>query len=774
MKLNKIISCIIALTMIISMFSMISVSASTLGGLTLTYTPSTTLNGNADGTITISGITTELQSTITNINLYWGKNATDKLDNYYNIANYTVEGFTKTNKDYDATLLSYAGDGSITYTFTNNRLIPEGATHIIAEVIATITNDDATTSTETQYLNVEIPDANKFSANKSDMLYNMVWASDYHAVNSSIRSGSEQRKGIEDFVRLAAIGREAGADKFKGVIFNGDISNSSVGYEYAVIEQIIEENNVDFPIYYTTGNHDTAVTVSGTVYDVSEEAKKALGVRFEKLEKQFGLTFDHSDPWSYETYIGGHHYILLSSPYVTNYTFSNAQAKWLEEKLCYDEKSGIPTFIFTHIPFISINGNDVDSSGSKLEEIVARHPSAVVISSHVHFELDQDRNAYTISNGTPVIDTSAITYTNTGKSVDGRGGYCRYIEVYPDRIIMRARNVKTQTWVAKAEHIIYVDDYGKTIAEDFEIAKSGTAGTIAEGDVLTAKLGGADLDTSAYSINWYDMSGNVIQEGGAAYTVTATYAGASISAKITRTSDDAYAWALARHGSWVSEFDDGSGDGETTLPSDSVEFTNDTSVKYYDDIVFISGSVDASYAGKEATMVLIPKATYPDLSTAKYVGYCTITNTGDYSFKFKANNVSDGDMFLIKVDNAPVAASHVVQKGAEEIVELTEVYVDTDGTVSFQLKNKYADTTNAKIIVATYDGDDKLIKATPVSYQIAFGENGEIVDYISAAGTADLTGTSYVRVFLWTSLTDIRPLSSSDNTVYTGSVETIE
>ncbi len=765
MKLNKIISCIIALTMIISMFSCVCVSASTLDGLTLTYTPSTTLNGNADGTITISGITTELQSTITNIDLYWGKNATAKLENYYNIANYTVEGFTAANKDYDATLLEYDGNGSISYTFKDNRLIPEGATHIIADVITA----DATT----KQLSVEIPDANKFSANKSDMLYNMVWASDYHAVNSSIRSGSEQRKGVEDFVRLAAIGREAGADKFKGVIFNGDISNSSIGYEYAVIEQIIEENNVDFPIYYTTGNHDTAVTVSSVVYDVSDEAKKALGVRFDKLENQFGLTFDHSDPWSYETYIGGHHYILLSSPYVTNYTFSDAQAKWLEEKLCYDEKSGIPTFIFTHIPFISINGNSVDASGSKLEEIVARHPSAVVISSHVHFELDQDRNAYTISNGTPVIDTSAITYTNTGKSVDGRGGYCRYLEFYPDRIIMRARNVKTQTWVAKAEHIIYVDDYGKTIAEDFEITKTGTAGTIAEGDVLTAKLGGSALDTSAYSINWYDMSGALVQEGGDTYTVTAAYAGASISAKITRASDGAYAWAVARHGSWVSEFDDGSGDGESSLPSDSVEFTNETTIKYYDDVVFLSGSVDASYAGKEATMVLIPKATYPDLSTAKYIGYCTIADTGAYTFKFKANNVSDGDMFLIKVDDAAVAASNVVQKAAgEELVEITTVNVDDDGTVSFQLKNKYVDTTNAKIIVATYDGEDNLIKATPVSYEIAFGENGEIVDYISEAGVADLTGTSYVRIFLWSSLTEIRPLSN-DNTVYTGSVETV-
>ena len=768
MKMNKIISCVIALTMMVSMFSMITVSAASLDDITISYAFANDKDGDADGTVTISGIDATLQASITNINLYWGKSAVEKLDNYYNIANYTVEGYTTANADWDSTKLSYEND-SITYTFKNGRLIPEGATHVIAQIQEThqeqngVDKDNkpvyVTVLDNEVYKSIEIPAAKRLSADKSEMLYNMVWASDYHAENTSILSGSEQRKGVEDFVRMAAMGREVGADKFKGVIFNGDISNSSIDYEYAIIEQIMEENRVDFPVYYTTGNHDTAVTINNVVTDVSAEAAKAMKVRFDKLEDQFGLTFDHSDPWSYETYINGHHYIFLSTPYITSYALTGSQALWLEEKLCYDEKSGIPTFVFTHLPYISIGGYEPFSGAETFAKIIARHPSAVVISSHVHFEPDNDRETFSIVDGTPAIDTGAVTYTNAGKG-RGRGGYSKYLEFYADRIIMRTRNVKTQTWVAKADHIIYVDDYGKTIAEDFSIASSNE-GVIEAGEILTAKLGGADIP-DGYSVEWFNMSGTSLGTG-ATYTVET--ADASVSAKITRVSDGAYEWALARHGKPVYDFviDDGTDDGDGDVnPGDSLVFNGPTTVKYYDDIVYLYGAVASTYAGKEATMVLMNKADYPDMSKAKYFGYCTIAADGSYMFKFKATDVAAGDMFLIKVGDAAIAANEVGTKGSlEEIVEVTAT-INDDNTIAITTKNVYADAMNAKVILAMYDAvTDKLVNTKVSDYKLAFSENGELQSWVSEA----IEGGTYVKVFLWTNLTDIVPLSNGNDRV---------
>lgn len=760
MKMNKIISCIIALTMIISMFSVVTVSAASLDGLALNYSFVNEKDGDADGTLTISGIDSELQAAITGINIYWGKNATEKLDNYYNLANYTVEGFTTANADYDATKLEYT-DNALTRAFTNGRLIPEGATHVIAEVI---------TADATKVLSYAIPANKLFSADKSEMLYNMVWASDFHAENTAYKEDSHSSLGIKDFIRLAAMGREVGENKFKGVIFNGDIANSAIDYEYALIEDSFVRYGVDFPFYYLSGNHDTAMFSNGV--STWDECAKAFDVRFKHLEEDFGLTFDRSDPWSYETTIEGQHYIFLSTPYKTDYTLSASQAKWLEEKLCYYEKSGEPTYIFTHMPWKSSGHSNIKAyfPDTEFNKILERHPSAIVITGHVHQEPDSDMITYNISDvaHTPVIDTCAVTYTNAYMpeanpsspqneyKASGRGGYCKYLEFYPDRIIMRTRDVRNQIWVAKTEHVIYVDNYDKKFNGTFTIDYDDTL--MSAGEVLTAKLNGAELDTNAYSINWYDMSGNVLQEGGATFTVTT--ANASVSAKVTAT-DGAYAWAVARYIAPV--VDDGEDDEEdeedepTVDPSDSLNYNGPTTVKYFGDVVYLTGQVDSAYAGQDATMVLMAKSDYPDMSKAKYFGTCPIASNGSYMFKFKADDVASGDIFLVKAGSEALKANYVAQKGAlEDIIEVSALLND-DNTVALSLENKYADAMSSKIILAMYDYPSGVLSKTKiVDYKLAFNENGEIQTWASEA----VEGGKKIKVFMWSNFTDIVPLSS--------------
>ncbi len=762
MKMNKFLSIIVVLSMIISMFSLVTVSAATLDDLAIDFAFINDKNGDADGTLTISGIDADLQAAITGINIYWGKNATEKLDNYYNIANYTVEGFTTANADFDATKLVYA-DNALTREFVNGRLIPEGATHVIAEVI---------TADAAKVLSYAIPANKLFSADKSEMLYSMVWASDFHADNTSHSLNSHPNLGIADFVRLAAKGREAGADKFKGVIFNGDIANSAIDYEYALIEDMIADHGVDFPFYYLTGNHDTAMFSNGV--SKWDEASKALDIRMNHLEEDFGIVIDRADPWSYEAYVGGHHYIFLSTPYRDSYSLSAAQAKWLEEKLCYSEKSGEPTFIFTHMPWASGGLTNTGSAFNDdvFNEIVKRHPSVIIVTGHVHSELDSDMICYNISDvaHTPILDTAAVTYTNaypsTGSKVSGRGGYARYVEVYEDRIIMRTRRVRDQYWVAKGEHIIYVDDFDKKFNGTFTIDYDDTL--MSAGEVLTAKLNGAALDTSAYSINWYDMNGALLQEGGATYTVTT--ANASVSAKVT-TADGGYAWAVARYIAPVVDDGGDDGEGETPVhPSDNLEYNGPTTVKYSGDVVYLYGNLGSSNAGKEATMVLINKNDYPDMKKAKYFGTCPITSTGEYMFKFKASDVASGDIFLVKVDGVDVVANYVSSKGAlEDIVEVAAV-LDDDNKLSLSLFNKYADAMKAKIIVAAYDAlTGQLSETKIVNYDLAFNEGGELQTWIN---DTEVAGGKNIKVFLWSSMTDIVPLSSEKDLGVSAVIET--
>lgn len=740
MKLNKVVLYILSLVMLFSSFSFVNVAAEE-ADYAISYDFDNQKDGDADGTVTISGISSD----VTKINLYWGDDQSTALENYYNIATYTLEGCTST--DYSATKLEPDEDKKVTYTFKNGRLIPEGAACIIAEVYTG--GEEAA-----KKLSFEIPTEKRLNINKDEMLYSTVWSSDFHAVNTAVLANSRERVGIADFVRLSDIDPQ----KFKGVIFNGDIADSGLDYQYAIIEDIFDENNIDFPIYYSTGNHDVAVTINGVVNDISSQAAKALDVRFKKLKDQFGLEFDRSDPWSYETYIGGHHYIFLASPYVTHYDFTDHQAKWLEEKLCYDEKSGVPTFVFTHMPWKNsgLTSTDGAPSGNKIDEIIARHPSVVWITSHVHMEPNTDQTTFNIAETghTPAIDTGAVTYTvayNQSKT-KLTGGYSKYVQVWPDRIIMRTRNHAEQKWVAKAEHIIYVDDYGKTIGGNFTISSDGAEGEIKAGTVLCAKLDGADIDTSDYSVEWFDMNGTSLGTG-KEYTVET--ADASVSAKLSRTSDGAYAYAVARY--IAPKQDEGNGDGETEeTPGDSLEFADTTTVKYCGDIVYVCGTADSSNAGEEATMAIISKSDYPDLSKAKYFGYCQIASDGSYMFKFKADEVSANDVFLIKAGTSEVAANHIAKKGDdEELVEVSAV-INDDNTVSVTTKNVYADVTDAKVIISMYNPQTgEMIKNLSSDYKLAFGENGEYQSFVSQA----VEQSAKVKVFLWTNFAQLKPLS---------------
>lgn len=773
MKPNKIISCVIALTMIISMFSCVTVSAASLDGLALTYTFTNEEKDIADGTVTISGVTAELQSAITGINIYWGESETTALTGYANIKTYTTIGaaaeydgsgeeIVKVTANYNHSRLSDAyADEKFTCTFTDNMRIPYGATHLIVEVI---TADSSVTLTSA------IPEE-KITESKENMLYSMIWASDIHIDKASFLSGSNAKKAISDAVTLS----EIDGDKFKGMILNGDIANSAKLYQYEYAEELFETYGVDFPVYYASGNHDIQMYSNGN--NTYEECAKAMDIRFDKLKDDFGLTFDIDDPWCYETTIEGQHYIFFATPYYSTYGLTDKHAKWLEEKLCYYEKSGVPTFVFSHVPYTNTFNGTATKNHFTMERflpIMKAHPTTVFITSHIHMELDTD--AQTIIHATDehptYIDTASMydvyfpkegTTSRTNRS----GTESRYVEIYPDKIVIKSRNHSSLKWIPRGERVIAINGVDNPFEGDFSISSTSDEGVMTAGTVLTAKLDGADI-TDGYTVTWYDMLGTELGTGS---TYTVETADASVSAKIVKTDDNSYAYAVSRYIAPVEEDDTGDTDSGTGTDTPSVDLTGTTTVVYNDEVVNISGNAGTDYAGENATIVLVPGATYDDISTAKYVGECTIAADGTYNFKFKAGNVSANDVFLVKVGSNTVSANSVVARANEELVEVTPALDEETNILSLSIKNLLADTTNAKLIIATYDANDKLIMATPIDYSLAFNENFDLQSY---TGDTALEGT-YAKIYMWTNLSDLVALSNSDRVeIPTLSSETAE
>ena len=745
--------------MIISMFSCVCVSAASLDEITLTYTFTNDVKGVADGTVTISGITEELQDAITNVNIYWGKSSTEALDGYYNLKYYTVLGYYKedgTTKDEIAanaktTKLAYT-DNSLVYVISGNVAIPSDATHIIADVI---------TAESTKQLSIEIPAEKRLNLTADKLEYAMIWASDIHFKKESALSGKPARTGIQGAVTVS----DLYGDKFEGMIINGDIADSAKNYEYAMGEQFYREYGVDFPVYYANGNHDTLSYSNGV--NTYDECAKAMEYRFERLEEDFGLTFEHDDPWSYETTIGGHHYIFFSSPYYNlGVSLTNARKAWLEEKICYYEKSGEPTFIFTHYPYAGKLSRD--TAGFTFDDILERHPSVTVITSHVHMELNSDFITTNISTngGNNFIDTASMSYTNNLNGSTQYNAEGRLIEVYDDVIILKARDYTNNMWIPRGEHILNVNGTENPFEGSFTVSSNAEKGVMTSGTVLTAKLNGNAIP-EGYTVTWYDMAGTEIGTG-ATYTVAT--ADASVSAKIVKADDASYAYAVARYIAPVEDDNDDEGDDGSGTDTPVINPTGTTTVKYFGEVINISGNAGDDYAGEKATIVLVPGSSYNNIATAKYVGDCTIASDGTYNFKFKAENISANDVLLVKIGSSTVSVNRVVARTNEELVEVTPSLSETN-TLSLSMKNILADMTKAKVIIATYDINDVLISATPVDCDIAFNENFDLQTYTN---DTVLTGT-YVRVYMWTNLSDLVPMSNSDiEYIPTLSLETAE
>lgn len=699
--------------------------------------------------------------------MYWGESETTALTDYVNIRTYTVIGANAEYNDAGKEIVSaatnyshsrlsdaYVGD-TFTCTFTNKMRIPYGATHLIVEVI---------TDAETKTLTKAIPE-NKLTDSKENMLYSMIWASDIHFDKASALSSSNARKAISDAVNLSNID----GNKFKGMILNGDIANSAKSYQYDMAEEFYNEYGVDFPVYYASGNHDIQMYSNGN--NTYEECAKAMDIRFGKLESDFGLTFDKDDPWCYETTIGGQHYIFFATPHYSTYGLTEKHAKWLEEKLCYYEKSGVPTFVFSHVPskdtFLGTSTKN-HFTMDRFIPIMKAHPTTIFITSHIHMELDSDTPSliHATENNPTYVDTSSMydTYfTKTGSTArtNRNGAESRYVEIYPDKIVLKSRNHVTNKWIPRSEHVIDIHGIENPFVGNFTVSSSAENGVMDEGTVLTAKLNGANVP-DGYSVKWYDMLGVELGEGN---TYTVATANASASAKIVKNEDDSYAYAVARY--IASTEDDGDDEGEDTP---TINPTGSTTVKYFDEVIGISGNAGVDYAGEKATIVLVPGSSYNNIATAKYVGECLVAADGTYNFKFKAENISVNDVLLVKIGNSTLNVNRVVARTNEELVEVTPSLSETN-TLSLSMKNILADMTKAKVIIATYDTNDVLISAIPVDCDIAFNENFDLQTYTN---DTVLTG-AYVRVFMWTNLSDLVPMSNSDiKYIPTLSVETAE
>ena len=275
-----------------------------------------------------------------------------------------------------------------------------------------------------------------YSAQAPDtVLLNAVIVSDTHASDTLRHDNNKTLTKL-----FAGIGKSR--TEPDAVIIPGDLTQSALPKEYAILSALIMRYNRADTIIPALGNHD----VRGDCDAVDYEANMANYYAFCR-----SLGVPARQPyWSVN--VNGYLFIVLGAEAEEKDRtwFSDAQLQWLDGQLAKAERRGKPAFIVNHQ--VIDHTNDVDrlwyfdgSIGGQSEEveaIIRRHTEhglpVIFISGHLHAPFSE----YTFEQHGDNLYCLNVPSVHTAEAGQG----CA-LECYADHVLIRARNFITGEWL---------------------------------------------------------------------------------------------------------------------------------------------------------------------------------------------------------------------------------------------------------------------------------------------------------------------------------------
>ena len=191
------------------------------------------------------------------------------------------------------------------------------------------------------------------------------------------------------------------------IVASGDLTNRGDVASYLELKRLIEEANIDPPIVYAIGNHDT---------------------RPGFYEGMFGRTEDSLAPYYHAQVIAGIHIITLdsSAPGEVGGSIEPEQFAWLKAEL--DSHPELPKLIVVHhAPILdednkageweAINGADT----AKLREMLVGRGNVVgILSGHMHYDRVSNWNGIPVVTGMGQHAAMDVLWLNQGlRMVEG-------------------------------------------------------------------------------------------------------------------------------------------------------------------------------------------------------------------------------------------------------------------------------------------------------------------------------------------------------------------
>lgn len=235
------------------------------------------------------------------------------------------------------------------------------------------------------------------------------------------------------------------------MIIAGDISNATDPKEYKSLERSMRTFNKIENIIPATGNHDVRAS------DTYDEAQKY----FSDFASFCGI---QTDKVYYTTTVKGYRFIVLGSenqlsiePYI-----SDEQVGWLEEQLIDAQKTDKPIFIVCHQAMYNSNNVyynpdseknwGIGENSDKIEAVIRKYVPfyscpVFFISGHLHHSFNKCSVDTDFCKNLYCISLPSVTKTENG-------GLGMALEVYPECILVKARNYLTMEWLEDYEYRI--------------------------------------------------------------------------------------------------------------------------------------------------------------------------------------------------------------------------------------------------------------------------------------------------------------------------------
>lgn len=293
-----------------------------------------------------------------------------------------------------------------------------------------------------------------FEAKEKDVLLNMSVISDTHL--------DEAFSPLAWFLGIGLSDMKNAKTPVDVVTITGDLTNYG---DEGSIDEFFDtmQKNWDGKAVIAMGNHDI-----GHVEDKTHEEARQYFV--EKYNEYQGLGIEKS---YYSTVINGYTFIVLTDESDDSWDHPDLfeeQLAFLDAELAKSGSDEKPVFVISHWPLAGTHGEevawddgDIDEPYSTLiQQTLEKYENVFYISGHIHIGLNGNftKEQYGVSsydrrNGVNYLNLPSYgLFSRYGTLLGGRG---YQVEVYQDKVILRARNFVTHNWFDLYETVVPLD-----------------------------------------------------------------------------------------------------------------------------------------------------------------------------------------------------------------------------------------------------------------------------------------------------------------------------